>query len=106
MSAHRWVNDPTLLCHQTRLQMKTLFARLNHSKPRMETEAGRQTDNLLMAVAYTGQWRSCTAVAHAHQDSYGVAHAHQDSRRADMKLRSLVVKVLKVHGRRKTSRST
>lgn len=96
MSAHRWVNDPTLLCHQTRLQMKTLFARLNHSKPRMETEAGAQTDNLLMAVAYTGQWRSCTAVA----------HAHQDSRRADMKLRSLVLKVLKVRGRRQTSRPT
>ena len=96
MSAHRWVNDPTLLCHLTRPQMKTLFARLNHSKPRMETETGTQTDNLLMAVAYTGQWRSCTAVA----------HAHQDSRRAGMKLRSLVVKVLKVHGRRETSRPT
>lgn len=96
MSAHHLVNDPTLLCHQTRLQMKTLFARLNHSKPRMETEAGAQTDNLLMAVACAGQWRSCTAVA----------HAHQDSRRADMKLCSLVVKVLKVHCRRQTSRPT
>ena len=88
--AHCWVPDPTFLCHQTRLQMKNSFARhLNHSKPHMETEVEVQTDYCLMAVACTGQWRSCAAVA----------HARQDSRRADMKMGSLLAKAPKVRRR-------
>ena len=85
-----WVPDPTFLCHQTRPQMKTSFSRrLNHSKPRMETEAEVQTDYCLIVVACTGQWRSCAVVA----------HARQDSQRADMKMGSLLAKALKVRRR-------
>ena len=84
--ARCWVPDPTLLCHQTRPQMTTLFPRrLNHSKPRMESEAEVQTDYCLMVVACTGQWRSCAAVA----------HARQGSQRAGMKMCSLLAKALK-----------
>ena len=90
MPAHRWVPDPTILCHQRRPQMKISFGcRLNHSKPRMETEAEVQTDDRRMVVACTGQWRSCAAVA----------HARQDSRRADMKMCSLLATALKARCR-------
>ena len=96
MPAHRWATDSTLLCHQIRPQMKSSFVRLGHSKPRMETEAEVQTDDRLTAVACTGQWRSCAAVA----------NSRQDSQRADTNLCSLPVKVLKARCRRRASRTT
>ena len=85
MPVQRLVPDPTLLCYQTRHQMKTL----NHSKPRMETEAEVQTNHRWMVAACTGQWRSCATVA----------HTRQYSRRADMKMCSLLAKALKARCR-------